>query len=1440
MVMKNKILQVTNKILVIVLLMTGLVFSQTVNKPHERKCNPVIPESVKNKKVDVNGHNCGEYDLGDFVWHDSNVNGLQDPGEEGIEGVLIILCHNNVPVDSMYTDANGHYKFEDLPEGVYGVRIAESNFQPGGVFAPSSNDVWYVTYVDVGNDDSIDNDGDPSDPHECLYLNHDDMDVDFGLFHTAVTLEKTGPQDVNAGDAITYHFRVENTGDLVLHGGCHVYDPLINPNGNHEIWNAVVNPGEVVEFDRQYTTTQSDCGQLTNTAQVVGHPKMPDGSYKPNVEMSDSWTTNVNCHFKLGDKIWHDSNVNGLQDAGENGIQNVVVQLYDDSGSLLSSTTTDANGNYLFEDLLPGTYVVKVADVNFQNGGVFASSSNDVWYATYQDAGNDDSDSDGDLNSHEATVTLSNADDLTIDFGFFHTAVTLQKTGPQDVNAGGVITYHFRVENTGDLVLHGGCHVYDPLINPNGNHEIWNAVVNPGQVVEFDRQYTTTQSDCGQLTNTAQVVGHPKMPDGSYKPNVEMSDSWTTNVINCNNSSVGDKVWYDDNENGIQDAGENGVENVLVRLFDCSDNLIATTNTNINGEYLFDNLAAGTYKIEFANIPSGYVFTQQDQGGDDTKDSDVDVNTGKTDCFTLGNSENKTDIDAGIVANPIADLSLEKTVDNPNPENGDEIEFTITVTNDGPNDATGVQVTDLLPAGFDFISSTPTQGTYDDQTGIWNIGSFTANATATLTIRTRVNIDTCNTSSFDLGPASGFNVFVFEDMTQPSSDTQGKVAVGGNASFSNYSIGDLTPGQDVLIVGGNLQFTSGAIYGNVIYGGTTNLPVSTVSIDGTLSLGTPIDFAAAESYLTNLSAQLSGYTVNGTTTFQWGGLTLTGNDPLINVFSVSGSDLSQANNVQINVPNGAVVLVNIDGQNVSWTGGLTVTGTAVNNVLYNFYQAQNLTIQGIDIRGSILAPYADVNFVSGVQNGQMIAKSIGGSGQFNTGQFNNELFVGNIPCQADLVNVAEITASNAQDPDSTPGNGDPNEDDYSSVAIHIGSQNNGGGGNGGGNNGNGNWELVQSLDSGELIWTMAYENDNKTYHKLLGTWGGKIYRVENGENVLLNPDMNVGFIWSIAVDPVNGKIWAATEQGVYISRDHGATWELRGLQGKDVRSIIAVDEDHVWAATWGFGVYELSAATGYEFVERNDGLTFTAVHALTADDEGNIYAGTFGGGIYKLAVGESTWEETSMPYDFVWALDASEGKIYAGTYGGGVYVSEDGGNTWNSENDGLSNNYIYSISIDPTGNVFASAWAAGVYKLSDDKNAVWSEMGMQGVRVTLISTGDDGSVYAATEDGKLYRYTENPTGVGEQENVTEFALQQNYPNPFNPTTQISFSIAKAGTYKLAVYNLLGEKVAELVNGSLNAGTYNVTFDASNLASGIYIYRLQGENVNFTRKMMLMK
>ncbi len=99
----------------------------------------------------------------------------------------------------------------------------------------------------------------------------------------------------------------------------------------------------------------------------------------------------------------------------------------------------------------------------------------------------------------------------------------------------------------------------------------------------------------------------------------------------------------------------------------------------------------------------------------------------------------------------------------------------------------------------------------------------------------------------------------------------------------------------------------------------------------------------------------------------------------------------------------------------------------------------------------------------------------------------------------------------------------------------------------------------------------------------------------------------------------------------------------------------------------------------------------------------------------------------------------------------------------------------------------------------------------------------------------------NPLAVNKtQQYPHQFQLMQNYPNPFNPSTEIDFTIPKAGNVTLKVYNSIGQEVATLVNGYKSAQEYHVNFDASKLASGVYLYQINFDNQSITKKMILMK
>lgn len=126
----------------------------------------------------------------------------------------------------------------------------------------------------------------------------------------------------------------------------------------------------------------------------------------------------------------------------------------------------------------------------------------------------------------------------------------------------------------------------------------------------------------------------------------------------------------------------------------------------------------------------------------------------------------------------------------------------------------------------------------------------------------------------------------------------------------------------------------------------------------------------------------------------------------------------------------------------------------------------------------------------------------------------------------------------------------------------------------------------------------------------------------------------------------------------------------------------------------------------------------------------------------------------------------------------------------------------------------------------------------------LAFSEDGGTAFVGlfgSQYDRLYKFT-RPVGVRPDPNtvVEDYTLAQNYPNPFNPTTQIKFTVAQEGFVTLKVYDILGKEVANLVNEQMPSGAYTADFNASNLATGTYIYTLSVNGVSISKKMMLLK
>jgi uncharacterized repeat protein (TIGR01451 family) len=200
--------------------------------------------------------------------------------------------------------------------------------------------------------------------------------------------------------------------------------------------------------------------------------------------------------------------------------------------------------------------------------------------------------------------------------------------------------------------------------------------------------------------------------------------------------------------------------------------------TNATGVWNVGNLGNG------ANATLSIVATVNSIGAK-TNTAEVTASNQFDADSTPGNNVGTEDDQASATVTPtIADLSLIKTVNLPNQPVGQNVVFTLTLANAGPDQATGVTATDLLPAGLTFVSSTPSQGTYSATTGVWNVGTINSGANATLQITATVNGLGTLANSAQITASDQFDSDSTPGNSQGTEDDQSNVSVTPPARFS--------------------------------------------------------------------------------------------------------------------------------------------------------------------------------------------------------------------------------------------------------------------------------------------------------------------------------------------------------------------------------------------------------------------------------------------------------------------------------------------------------------------------------------------------------------------------------------------------------------------------------------------------------------------------------
>lgn len=362
-----------------------------------------------------------------------------------------------------------------------------------------------------------------------------------------------------------------------------------------------------------------------------------------------------------------------------------------------------------------------------------------------------------------------------------------------------------------------------------------------------------------------------------------------------------------------------------------------------------------------------------------------------------------------------------------------------------------------------------------------------------------------------------------------------------------------------------------------------------------------------------------------------------------------------------------------------------------------------------------------------------------------------------------------------------------------------------------------NW--LQIGFQGQKIASISFNSQN---HIFVGTQGLGIFR--STDDGLVWDQINNGLpgdviqdkIYAILIKPANQYIFLATNRGGYRSTDNGDSWTYVGPPPPGRATSLAINsQEYIYIGfdhggfvgpQWGIHV---SADNGnnWDFL----GLFLSQIFSIAINSQDHIFTGE-AFGVHRSTDLGSNWAPINnglTPPYITTIITSSEDHLFAGTLGGGVHRSVDNGDNWVQVNSGLTYSAAYSLAINSQGYIFAGTNGGGVFR----------------------SVNPIVSIDQTTHS-----------------HLPDFFWAQNYPNPFNPVTTIQFGLQEKSKVQITIYNIAGEHVATLVEGEYPPGYHQIAFDASRLASGMYLYRMWakpslagkiGEFVQ-TRRMLLLK
>ncbi|MCR0980779.1 SdrD B-like domain-containing protein [Roseomonas populi] len=559
--------------------------------------------------------------LSGTVFLDQGADGTRDTGDAGVSGVTVRLFNSSgTLVSTDVTDANGRYDFNNVPAGTYSVRVT----------APSGNSFSPITTGSSGS--AVNTSGTAS----ITLAAGSSGSVNAGVFAPAsisgfafTDSNGNGTRDplepIVAGQTV----------QLVNSAGTVVATTTTSILGAYSFTG--LTPGSYqVQFVAPNGTIFT--GQDRGTNDAVDSDVGANGRTAPITLTSGSSVVNVAAGtlvpVTVSGSVFTDSNGNGIRSTGEAGVSGATVQLVDTSGAVVATTTTTATGAYSFANIAPGTYQVQFVA---PNGTVF----------TLQNQGLDvTADSDAGSNGRTAAFTLASGGSATNLGAGVYTPVSVSGTAFVDANADGI-------QGTGEAGIAGqtvtllnslglpvattttganGAYSFTGL--PPGTYQVQFPVLT-GSVFSPQDQggNDAVDSDVNALGRTGTFT----LASGGSATNLSAGSYVPATV-----SGVG---FVDVNGDGVQGTGELGIVGQTVQLLNSAGNVVATTITGVGGAYSFLGVTPGTYQVQFL-LPSGAVFTGQDQGTNDAVDSDVGA-TGRTAPISLTSGSNVANVSAG-------------------------------------------------------------------------------------------------------------------------------------------------------------------------------------------------------------------------------------------------------------------------------------------------------------------------------------------------------------------------------------------------------------------------------------------------------------------------------------------------------------------------------------------------------------------------------------------------------------------------------------------------------------------------------------------------------------------------------------------------------------------------------------------------------------------------